>query len=57
MTRAERIEKALDRIVSWGYCPACGCDLANTEGCTWCRLILEARRALNAVDSVNRKES
>ena len=44
----DRIRKALERIVNWGYCPTCGCDRANTEDCTWCGFILEARRALRA---------
>ena len=49
MTRAERIENALWRMVALGYCPQCGCDRANTEDCLWCSLIVEARRALNAL--------
>lgn len=47
MTREERIERALTAIVYRGYCPSCGSERANTEGCTWCECILEARRALN----------
>ena len=37
---------ALEAIVNWGFCPSCGCNLANTEGCVWCGFISAARSAL-----------
>lgn len=37
------------RLVSLNYCPACGCDQANTPGCDHCRGLTKLRAAIAKV--------
>lgn len=50
MEAAPDLYEACVAIVQWGFCPSCGCDLCNTEGCPWCKRITAVREAVKKAE-------